>query len=148
MCIANMNLQTDCIEYKDNGVDEECIKCSALFSLSKVNVSGALVSKCLSDSLEVLTGCKTYQKVSGVYECTECNSDYSKETVTINSNQKARCLLKAHEVVQDCTNYIIGDWAKYWCNQCISGYTFQTGIGGNLCINDNNLEANCIQYKD
>lgn len=27
-------------------------------------------------------------------------------------------------------------------------YTVSTGIGNKICVNDNNIQTNCIQYKD
>lgn len=94
-----------------------------MFTLSKINESGTLVSKCLSTASETLIGCKTYEKISDTYECFECDSEYSKETVMINSNSKFRCLLQISEVVEDCTSYIVRTSNTYLCSQCSLGYT-------------------------
>lgn len=60
LCIANANLQSNCIKYKDNGVSEECIQCDSSFTLSDVDVSGTLTKECLSNSLDIVTQCKIY----------------------------------------------------------------------------------------
>jgi hypothetical protein len=151
ICVSVSNVENNCLQYRDNGAEEECSKCQTGFTVSQVNVTVSpdkLRKKCLSNSLEVIKGCKFYQLASdGKYECTDCNTGFEKSEVKIELTTQVRCL-SSTESVQDCSTYIVNQANLYVCDGCESGYTLENSTVNKICVKADFIEDHCIGYKD
>lgn len=61
LCISTANVTPNCIQYKDEGLVEVCLKCTNSFSLADVTSGSEQLKKCLSKATEVINYCIKYE---------------------------------------------------------------------------------------
>ena len=74
ICVSSASYDENCLQYRDNGQVQECIKCDNLYSLLTISTNGNVNKRCLLTKTYVETGCEVYETApSGELQCGKCD---------------------------------------------------------------------------